>query len=258
MPFCNCTSHGCGKQPNGTEHDRRTIERHQLVDYRLLASVAQKEEFEKTDQAIVSFVASMSLADKASGPATKSGSRLWSLASPTRADIDLMEAHISEHRPSKLPDSPPSKRQRISEFLGRLKAVERRLNDLKSSTSSQLAMGSPNPCRVGEPFPLEHELQLAKDLESDLLSIKSNFSEVAATKRFLVEQLDDLLQALKATKQRWIEASMQSNQQPSAPPYPHSGPPEYKSGQWSNTGPLCFSNAYDFFQNTITTPFSKG
>jgi len=231
MPSCNCTSHGCGKQPNGTEHDKRTIERHRLADYRLLASVAQKEEFKKTDQAIASFVASMSLADKASGPATKSGSRLWSLASPTRTDIDLMEAHTSEHCPSKLPDSPPSKRQCISEFLGQLKAIERRLNDLKSSTSSQLAsMGSPNPCCVGKPFPLEHKLQLAKDLESDLLSIKSNFSEVAATKQFLVKQLDDLLQALKAAKQRWIEASMQSSQQPSAPPYPHSGPPEYKSG----------------------------
>jgi hypothetical protein len=59
MPSCDCISHGCGKQPN-----------------------------EKSDQAIASFVASMPLADKASGPAMKSGSRLWSLASLTHADIE--------------------------------------------------------------------------------------------------------------------------------------------------------------------------
>ena len=229
MPSCNCTSHGCGKQPNGTEHDKRTIERHRLADYRLLASMAQKEEFQKSDQAIASFVASMSLADKASGPAAKSGSRLWSLASPTPADIDLVEVHISEHRSSNLSGSPPSKRQRISEFLRRLAMIERRLNDLKSSTSSQLAsLGSPS--LSSEPFPLEQDLQLAKELESDLLRIKSGFSEVVATKKFLVEQLDDLLQALKAAKQTWIEASIRSGQQPSAPPHPHGGPSEYKSG----------------------------
>ena len=238
MPFCDCISHGCGKQPNGTEHDKRTIEKHRLADYRLLANVAQKEEFQKTDQAIASFVASMSLADKASGPAMKSGSRLWSLASPTHADIDLMEVHISETRSSKLPGSPPSKRQRISEFLGRLKAIEKRLNDLKSSTSSRLAsIGSPSSCRVGEPFPLERDLQLAKDLHLDLLCIKSGFNEVVATKQFLAEQLDDLIEALKAAKQTWIEASIQTGQQPSAPPHPHGGPSEYKSGQWSTVGP---------------------
>jgi len=64
-----------------------------------------------------------------------------------------MEAHISEHRSTKLPDPLPSKRQRISEFLGQLKAIEKRLNDLKSSTSSRLAsMGSPSPCRIGCPI----------------------------------------------------------------------------------------------------------
>ena len=176
--------------------------------------------------------------DKASGPATKSGSRLWSSASPAQADIDLMEAHISEHRSTKPPDPLPSKRQRISEFLGRLKAIEKRLNDLKSSTSSRLAsMESPSPCRIGKPFPLERDLQLAKDLHSDLLCIKSGFNEVVATKRFLTEQLDDLLQALKAAKQTWIEASIRTSQQAPAPPHPHGGPSEYKSGQRSTTGP---------------------
>ena len=241
MPFCDCISHGCGKQPNGTEHDKRTIEKHRLADYRLLANRAQKEEFQRVDQAIASFVASMSLADKASGPATKSGSRLWSSASPAQADIDLMEAHISEHRSTKPPDPLPSKRQRISEFLGRLKAIEKRLNDLKSSTSSRLAsMESPSPCRIGKPFPLERDLQLAKGLHSELLCIKSGFNEVVATKRFLTEQLDDLLQALKAAKQTWIEASIRTSQQAPAPPHPHGGPSEYKSGQRSTTGPYIF------------------
>lgn len=236
MPFCDCISHGCGKQPNGTEHDKRTIEKHRLADYRLLANRTQKEEFQRVDQAIASFVASMSLADKASGPATKSGSRLWSSASPTQADIDLMEAHIFEHRSAKLPDPLPSKRQRISDFLGRLKAIEKRLNDLQFSTSSRLAsMGSPSPCHIGKPFPLEHDLQLAKDLHSDLLCIKSGFNEVVATKQFLTGQLDDLLQVLKAAKQTWIEASIRTSQQAPAPPHPHGGPSEYKSGQWSTT-----------------------
>ena len=231
MLLCDCISHGCGKKPHGTQHDKRTIKKHRLADYRLLANRARKEETQKSDEAISSFVASMSLADKASGPATKSGSRLWSLASPTQADIDITEAHISEHRSSKLPGLPLSKRQHIAEFLDRLKAIERRLNELKSDTSSWLAnMGSPSPNRVREPFPLECNLQLAKDIHSDLLCIKSGFNEVVATKQFLAEQLDDLLQALKAAKRTWIEASTRTGQPPSAPLHPQSGPSEYASG----------------------------
>jgi len=201
-----------------------------LADYWLLANRAQKEESQKADEAISSFVASMSLADKVSGPSTKSGSRLWSLVSPTQADIDIMEAHISEHRSLKLPASPLSKRQRIAEFLDRLKAIERKLNELQSSTSRLASMGSPSPSRMGELFPLEHDLQLAKDLHSDILCIKLSFNEVVATKHFLAEQLDDLLQDLKAAKQIWIEASIRIGQQPSAPPHPHGGPSEYMSG----------------------------
>ena len=230
MPFCDCISYGCGKQPHGTEHDKRTIEKHRVADYRLLADRARKEESQKTDEAISSYVASMSLADKVSGHATKSGSRLWSLASPTQADIDIMEAHISERRSSKLPGSPPSKGQRIAEFLDRLKAIERRINELKSSTPSRLVnLESLSPSRVGEPFPLERDLQLAKDLHSDLLCIKSGFNEVVVTKQFLAEQLDDLLQAVKAAKQTWKEASIRTGQQASAP-HPHGGPSEYISG----------------------------
>ena len=222
MLFCDCISHGCGKQPNRTDHNKWTIEKHRLADYWLLANRAQKEEFQRVDQAITSFITSMSLVDKASRPATKSGSQLWSSASPTQADIDLMEAYISKHHSTKLPDPLLSKRQHISEFLGWLKAIEKRLNDLKSSTSSWLAsMGSPSPCRIGQPFPLEHDLQLAKDLHSDLLCIKLGFNEVVATKWFLTEQFDDLLQALKAAKQTWIEASIQTNEQAPTPPHPH-------------------------------------
>ena len=98
-------------------------------------------------------------------------------------------------------------------------------------------MESPSLCRIGKPFPLERDLQLAKDLHSDLLCIKLGFNEVVAMKQFLTEQLDDLLQALKAAKQTWIEASIQTSQQAPAPPHPHGGPSEYKSGQRSTTGP---------------------
>jgi len=66
--------------------------------------------------------------------------------------------------------------------------------------------------------------QLAKDLHSDLLCIKSGLNEVVSPKQFLAEQFDDLIQALKAAKQTWIEASIRTGQQPSAPPHPHGGP----------------------------------
>jgi hypothetical protein len=87
------------------------------------------------------------------------------------------------------------------------------------------------------PFPLERDLQLAKDLHPDLPCIKSGFNEVVSTKQLLAEQPGGLMQALKAAKQTWIEASIRTGQQPSAPPHPHGGPPEYKSGQWSTAGP---------------------
>jgi hypothetical protein len=62
----------------------------------------------------------------------------------------------------------------------------------------------------------------------DLLCIKSGFNEVVGPKQFLAEQLDDLIQALKAAKQTWIEVSIGTGQQPSAPPHLHGGPLEYK------------------------------
>lgn len=200
-----------------------------MADYRFLANKAREEELQKTDEAIASFVASMSLADKASGTPTKTGSRLWSLASPAQADVDIMEAHITEHRSSTLPDSPLSRKQQIIGFLNRLKAIEKRLNELSSNASSRLAsMGS--PILAGEAFPLEQDLQLAKDLYSDLFRLKSGFNEVIATKQVLVKHIENVLRDLKTGKQKWKEASIWAGQRPSATVCSLGGPLEYNSG----------------------------
>lgn len=229
MPLCVCISHGCGKSASGTERDKRTIEKHQLADYRLLASQARDEELRKTDEAIATFVTSMSLADKASGSTTKSGSRLWSLAPPAQADVDIMEAHINEYRSSNPTASPISRKRQVDGFLDRLKAIEKRLNDLSSNALYRIA-NMRSPSSAGEAFPLEQDLQLAKDLHSDLLRIKSGFNEVIATRQVLVEHVEKLLQDLKTEKETWRDACVRAEQPTSAAESSSEGPLKYNSG----------------------------
>ncbi|KDR76670.1 hypothetical protein GALMADRAFT_139571 [Galerina marginata CBS 339.88] len=229
MPFCQCISSDCGKKsPLGTERDQRTIDKHRLADIRLLSNRARDEALRETNEVVASYVASMSLADKVSGPATKSGGRLWSMAPPAQADVEVMEAHVSEHRSSKPSVPAPSKRQRIAELLDRLKSIEKKLDDLRSSTSSQLG-NLVSPCHADEAFPLERDIQLVNDLNSELLRIKSGFDEVVATKQFLIEQIDSLLQALKTAKRTWTDASILAGQQSLNTPRPTDGPLEYNS-----------------------------
>ena len=228
MPFCRCLSHGCGSSSQGgAERDTRTFDKHSVDDYRLKGRKARTEELEKADSMISSFVGSMSLGDKASGPPTRSGGRLWSTPPASASDIGLLHAHIKSHADTPAP-IPPSRQQRLQIVLNRLKGIEEKIGILNSSTSTTLtSIGSPT-FRMA-PFPLEADLESAKTLESELSKIKTDFHEVHATKEALIELLDDLVVRLKAAKQQWREAEGKATHPSPVPPSPNA-PLEYISG----------------------------
>lgn len=229
MPFCHCVSHGCGEDPLGTEVDRRTLDRHGVADYRSKACKSREEQLQKTEDVIASFVSSMSLADKTSGPSTQSGGRLWSLVSAAQSDVSIMDAHIAEHRtqsrPTNLAD-PRSKKERIAEHLNQLKGIEQRVDILISTSSSSLtSVGSPQ--HVDEPFALESDLQHARALHSKLTHVKSSFDEVVATKQHISDRLHLLLQMLTTGKKMWKKAAKLVHSLETNAPV---GPVEYSSG----------------------------
>jgi hypothetical protein len=90
----------------------------------------------------------MSLVDKASGSAMKSGSQLWCWR---HADIDLVEAHISGHRPSKLPFTA---KQEATHFRvsWSIEGDQKETNEPKSNTSRLASIGSASSCRIGDRF----------------------------------------------------------------------------------------------------------
>lgn len=228
MPLCRCISHGCGKPSGGgTERDTRTFDKHGIDDFRLKGARACAEKLEQADSAIASFVGSMSLGDKASGPSMRSGGRLWSMAPASAFDLGLLEAHIKPH--SDAPAHVPlSKQQLLRTVLDRLKRIEEKIGDLNSSTAITLAaIGSP-AVRMA-PFPLETDLESTRTLESELSKIKTDFHKVHAMKEELSEDLDDVVVRLKAAKQQWREAA---GKVAHLPPVPRSAnaPLEYISG----------------------------
>lgn len=237
MPFCRCISHGCGSSPRGGEQrDTRTFDKHGVDDYRLKGRKARVEELEKADSAIASFVGSMSLGDKVSGPSTRSGGRLWSMAPARAFDIGLLQAHINPHSDTPAP-VPPSREQPLQTVLNRLKRIEEKIGDLNSSTATTLSAIDP-PANCMAPFPLEVDLQSAKTLESELSRIKTDFHEVHATKEAITELLDALVVRLKVAKQLWGEAAKKATRQPPVPPPPNA-PLEYISGILLHIFQLC-------------------
>lgn len=223
MPLCNCVSFLCGTVSGGTQRDQRTIDKHGIADFRLRANEARVQELNKTDNAVSSFVASMSLADKTSGPTVRSGGKLWSPAPAKDSDIDIMDAHLTadahpEGSSSEGPSAGRKQRPGRAGLFDQLKKIEQNLDHL-ISTTNLVSQAHCFPSSITQPYPLEANLQSARDLRSDLLSIKSGFLEVLAVKETITDRLEPFLRSLQEGRKSWISAARKYTP-PSAPDDP--------------------------------------
>lgn len=209
--MCHCAQ--CGGASRGQEVDQRTRDRHAVAEYRNQAKKVRSEELRRANLAVESFVSTMSLADKASGPMTQSGGRLWAMNRPSHANGDILESEMSANTPPKQDNAfskethSSSSKQQLRSLLERLKIIEGNIGNVSSAASSKMRSVHAQDAGATQSFPLEQELQRARDLRSELQGLKSSFVEIHSAKEDVTERLESLLESLRAVKKTWQSAS---------------------------------------------------
>ena len=195
MPTCCCQSSGCaaagGREVTKSIYDRHLrLERSTQV---LSAQATRRNALQEQEEALTSYLTTLTLSDQVSGMTTLPGGRLWS-KSPSHED------------PTKNILSQPtfSRRELIEQDLKRIRDLEESLGAVQSEAALKLSsVGS--PLERTAPFPLTALIVAAQDILDQLHHIKQRVPSVQQSKAPIVLQTQELLASLRRSRSQWLD-----------------------------------------------------
>ena len=203
MLKCFCESTGCG----GREVSKRVFDAHSKLDRAAQArklQAASERVLKDQDEALSTYLSSMTLSDKVSGTSQHSGGRLWSKSS----DDEESAKRISSHCRGGI-----SRHELIDCNLRLLRDIEQSLDRLQADAKRQLAsIGVPSARE--SPFPLKPLIVAVLDIQSQLVSIKLKIPSVNETKVSISSKTQDLLANLQHSQSQWMDQAKQYIREP--------------------------------------------
>lgn len=218
MPYCFCTSHGCGNTLEGRSVHARTLNVHTLDDAAAMARKTQDVATEVADvepRDITSHVLAATLANRVSGPSKITGGRLWLSPDPSDLSSDTFSEPMSQSHRVEAHDSRPchsssthgdrSRCFNVDELLRSLSDVDRSVKALTDNVSSKLTcLHFPAEDRCLS-FPLKQLQSQSASFREDLEIVMNKHPRVEEFKRSILEQLDEVDKKLRIAKNNWTK-----------------------------------------------------
>jgi hypothetical protein len=199
---CFCESTGCA----GREVSKRVFDAHSKLDRAAQArklQAASERVLKDEDEALSTYISSMTLSDKVSGTSQHPSDRLWSKSSDNEESAeDILHCRGGV-----------SRRELIDRNLRLLRDIEQSLNKLQADANRQLP-SIEVPLTRESPFPLKPLIVAVLDIQSHLVSIKLKFPSVNETKASISSQAQDLLARLQHSQRQWMDQAKQCMQEP--------------------------------------------
>ena len=200
MPTCYCQSSGCAAA-GGREVTKRLYDCHARLERStqvLNAQAASRNTLQEQEDALASYLTTLTLSDQVSGTTSHPGGRLWSKS-------------LSPEDPTENTPSQPtfSRRELIEHSLKRIRDLKRSLGAVQSEATSKLpSVGS--PLERTAPFPLTALIAAAQDILDQLHRIKQRVPSVQESKAPIVFQTQELLANLRQSQRQWLDQAMVS------------------------------------------------
>jgi len=196
---CFCESTGCA----GREVSKRVFDAHTKLDraaqIRKLQAASERV-LKDQDEALATYISSMTLSDKISGASQHPSDRLWSKSSDNEESAEDCRGGVS-------------RRELIDRNLRLLRDIEQSLNKLQADVNRQLPTIEV-PLTRESPFPLKPLIVAVLDIQSHLVSIQLKFPSVNKTKASISSKAQDLLGRLQHSQRQWMDQAKQCMQEP--------------------------------------------
>ena len=210
-------------ESQGCSVDARTFRLHKLEDQAVLARKARAASTRVVAaelDSITSYLSSVTIADKVSGPSQGPG-RMWAKTKPDLQDLqsasDNPNNPLSCQPPSDPRDDtnsarnpchgskclPDSRRSRVADLLQRLSVLDLSVRAFAEDTSAALERLEYPSGAIDLAYPLKALSEKGLSLESDLEGISSKEASVKELKRSISDQLHDSIKALEESNRKW-------------------------------------------------------